>query len=273
MNINFNTLLQKIIPYAFVIFIVYMIFSIFSLFLPKSGIDFIEDSTASLRYEKYDGFYSKVASIKTVKANEKVQKKSIEKLSKYQLKAVYSTNSNGGWAVIQEKSSNKSTVLEQYQKFNGYTLTKLYKDFVIFEKNLKEFKIELPSEENISYEVQKRTPLGNENLIVSENSVRIKRNYLNTYVNDIDKVWQDIAINDIRKNGKIEGFKVQKINKNSVFGKLGLKENDIIKAINGSTLSSYADAFKVYNDINKLEYLTIEVLRNRETVELNYEID
>jgi len=270
MNINFNTLLEKITPYAFVVLFAYVLMTILFLFLPKSGIEFLDNSNVSLSYYKYDGFYSNIKS-----DTRKIEKetKNIEVLSKYQLKAVYSTSSNGGWAIIQEKGSNKSIILEQYEKFNEYTLTKLYKNYIIFEKNLEEFKIELPLNRKVKYEVETETSLGNKNLIINGNSITVKRNYLNSYVNDLGKVWKDISIKDIRKDGKIEGFKIYKVNKNSVFEKLGLKKNDIIRSINGNMLTSYADAFKTYNEINKLEYLTIEVLRNNEIVELDYEID
>ncbi|WP_072682459.1 site-2 protease family protein [Arcobacter sp. LA11] len=272
MNINFNTFLEKTVPYAFVILFAYVLMTIFSLLLPKNGIEFLDNSNISLPYQKYDGFYSNVK-MNTPKIDKKIKVKTIETLSKYQLKAVYSTSNNGGWAIIQEKSSNKSTILEQYEKFNGYTLTKLYKKYIVFEKNLEEFKIELPLDKKVAYEFKNETPQGNENIIVNEDTIKVKRNYLNSYVNNLDKVWKDIAIKDIRKAGKIDGFKIDKVNKNSVFGKLGLKQNDVIKGINGNKINSYADAFKIYNEINKLEYLTIEVLRNNEIVELDYEID
>ena len=60
---------------------------------------------------------------------------------------------------------------------------------------------------------------------------------------------------------------------NSVFEKLGLKANDVIKSINNNSLNSYADAFNVYNNIGDTKYLNIEILRNNEVMELNYEID
>ena len=72
---------------------------------------------------------------------------------------------------------------------------------------------------------------------------------------------------------KIEGFKIERINKDSAFAKLGLKEGDIIKSVNNSVLESYADAFKVYNNMENTKYLNMEILRNNEIVELNYEID
>jgi len=272
MNINFNTFLEKTIPYISIVLFVYILSSVASLFLPKSGIEFSDNSNINLSYKKYDGFYSNTKNSTPIIDNT-IQKENMQTLSKYELKAIYSTSENGGWAIVQEKSSNKSIIIGQYEKFNGYTLTRLYKNYIVFEKNLKEFKIELPLEKDVSYEVERETPLGNENVIVTENSVSVKRDYLNTYVNNLEKVWKDIAIKDIRKAGKIDGFKVSKVNKNSVFGKLGLKENDVIKGINGNRITSYADAFKIYNEINKLEYLTIEVLRNNEIVELDYEIN
>ncbi|PLY08331.1 MAG: hypothetical protein C0625_01730 [Arcobacter sp.] len=272
MNINYNTFIEKIIPYAFVILFAYVLTTIFSLFLPKSGVDFSDSSNINLRYQKYDGFYSNVR-IDTPKIDKRIETKNIETLSKYELKAVYSTENNGGWAIIQEKTSNKSTIIEQYEKFNEYTLTKLYKNHIIFEKNLKEFKIELPLDKKVSYKVENKTLSGYENVIVNEGMVKVKRNYLNSYVNNLEKVWKDIAIKDVRKAGKIDGFIIDNVNKNSVFGKLGLKKNDVIKSINGNKMTSYADAFKVYNQINKIEYLNIEVLRNNEIVELEYEID
>lgn len=273
MNLPFNTILQKLLPYIFVILGAYIITTILFLFLPKSGVDFTEESTSTLKYKKYSGFYSRVK-VSTPKIDKKIKKKNIQTLSKYQLKAVYSTTSNGGWASVEEKSSSKSTIIEQYEKFNGYTLTKLYKNYVIFEKNLKEFKLELPLDKEINYEIKRKT-VSNviENVVVNEDNIKVKRDYLNSYVNDIEKVWNNIAISDIRKNGKIDGFKINSVNKDSVFGKLGLRKNDIIKSINNQVITSYADAFKIYNEINNLDYLNIEVLRNNEIVELNYEID
>ena len=47
----------------------------------------------------------------------------------------------------------------------------------------------------------------------------------------------------------------------------------MIAIINNNSLNSYADAFNVYNNIGDTRYLNIEILRNNEVVELNYEID
>ena len=43
--------------------------------------------------------------------------------------------------------------------------------------------------------------------------------------------------------------------------------------VNDSVLSSYADAFKIYNNIGNTKYINMEILRDNEVVELNYEIN
>lgn len=274
MNLNFNTFLQKLLPYLFTSLLAYVITTITFIFLPKSGVDFVQKENTSLSYQIYDGFYLSTKVLENKESERKIVKEELQTLTKYQLKAVYSTSSNGGWIIIEEKSSKKSTILKQLEKFHGYTLAKLYKTYVIFERDSNKYKLEIPKEKNVNYEVEKKNKVSvNENIVVNGNSVSVNRNYLNSYVSNLDKVWKDIAITDIRKKGLIEGFQVNRVNKNSVFGELGLKQNDVIKSVNGTKIKSYADAFKIYNEINKLDYLTLEILRNNEIVELNYEID
>lgn len=274
MNIDINKIIQNSIPYAFAVLIAYILASAIYVYLPKSGVEYIQDETKTLEYRKYDGFYNQVTKKEVKKAQKKTAKKQ-ETLDKYILKAIYSTTKNGGWITIENKRGNKSYILSQYDELDGYILTKLYKNYVIFEKSAKEYKLEIKSKnKNLKYQVERKLDNNqSESVIVENDTVTVKREYLNSYVNDIEKVWKNIAINEIRKNGKIDGFKVGFVNKNSVFGKLGLKKGDIIKSINNNVLSSYADAFKVYNNINTTKYLNIEILRNNEMMELNYEID
>jgi len=268
MNIDFNKLIQKLIPYAFILLIAYLISTIIFILLPRNGVDFIDNSTQSLSYKKYDGFYSNA---KTIIRKKKVKQ---ETLSKYILKAIYSTTLNSGWITIENKQDNKSYILSQFEEIDGYILTKLYKNYVILEKQAKEYRLDIKQiNEKVTYNMTSNINNIKENIFVDGNSVIVKRDYINSYVNDIDKVWNDISINEIRNDNKIDGFKVVRVAKDSIFGKLGLKKNDIIKSINNNILTSYSDAFKVYNNISNTKYLNLEILRNNEILELNYEID
>ena len=87
------------------------------------------------------------------------------------------------------------------------------------------------------------------------------------------KIWKNISIHEVKKNGKINGFKVNKINQNSVFAKLGLKEGDLIIKLNNKKLDSYREALKIYKHIDDLDSVQIVVMRNNQEVELVYEIN
>lgn len=268
MNINFDLIIQKLLPYFYIFLIVYLLNSLLFFYLPKIGVDFEDTSSSNLEYKKYSGFYTNVEIIQEKEQNRNTN---VESLLKYNLKAIYSTSSNGGWITIEK--AEKSYILSLGEEIDGYVLKKLFKNYVIFEKLSKEYRVDLKQKENISYEIMNNLDDTKKEIVIKDDGAQISREYLNSYIKDVDKIWNNIGIDEVKVGEQIEGFKVSKINKESVFGKIGLKEGDIIKAINNNELKSYADAFKVYNNINNTNYLNIEILRNNEKMELNYEID
>jgi type II secretion system protein C len=271
MNINFNTLFQKSLPLIYVILFAFLLNSVIFFYLPKSGVDFVKSDSLFLDYKKY-GFYSNIKNIEK-KVDDTNSKQSVQTLAKYNLKAIYFRSNDEGWITIEEKSGDKSYILAQGEQIDGYTLFKLFKNYILFIKDNKEFKLEF--KEEIGANSSFSEPLNNQKqeIIIKNNGAIISRDYLNSYTSNIEKIWKDIAIDEIKNGNKIEGFKISKVVENSDFEKIGLKKGDVIKAINNNALNSYADALRVYNSIKDTTYLNIEVLRKNEVVELNYEIN
>lgn len=273
MNIDFNKLLQNSKPFLYVILISYFINIILFFYLPKSGATFLKDSSSNLEYKKY-GFYS---NSKKINANEKSfeqknDKPNIQSLSKYDLKGIYSTIDNKGWIIIEEKTTaNSSYVLSQGEQIDGYTLFKLFKDYVIFQKDKKEYKLEIVDKDISSLDSSKNVI--KEDIVVKNNGAVVSRDYLNSYITNLDKIWNNITISEVKNEDRIDGFKIDKVNKDSAFSKLGLKEGDVIKTVNNIQMNSHAEALKVFSEMNNIKNLNIQVLRNNELVEMNYEVN
>lgn len=265
MNINFNTLFQNFLLYLYLILLAFLIDSLIFFILPKNGVDFIKDQSLSLNYTKYN-FYS------TIKNNEikNDAKQNIQDLSNYKLKAIYYININSGWIVLEENAGNQSYILTYKEILDGYSLSKLFKNYVIFEKDKKEYKLEIKEEYSND---EKSNNISNQEIIIKNNGATVSRDYLNSYIKDIDKIWKNIEISEIKNGDKLDGFKINNINKDSVFAKIGLKKGDIIKMVNNSVLSSYSDALKVYGNVENINYINMQILRNNEAMELNYEIN
>jgi general secretion pathway protein C len=100
----------------------------------------------------------------------------------------------------------------------------------------------------------------------------LKKSIINKYTKNFDNIWKEIAIKEIKKDGKIDGFKIGNLSSKSVFKKLGLKIGDIIKSVNNITLTSYAQAFKIYENMDNITNLHIVLERNNKQMELDYEI-
>ena len=269
MNINFNKLSQNIKPFLYVILSAYFFNVVLFFYLPKNGTFYVKDSFSNLEYKKYN-FYS---GIKIDNGGKPINEKSnMQNLSKYDLKGIYSTNENKGWIIIEEKAgTNSSYVLSQNEQIDGYILFKIYKDYVIFQKDKKDYKLEILEKESLNINNTKNST--KEDIVIKNNGAIINRYYLNSYVSNLDKIWNNITINEIKNGDKIDGFKIEKINKDSAFSKLGLREGDIIKSVHNSNLSSHTEALKIFSEINNVKYLNIQVLRNNEIVEMNYEVN
>lgn len=269
MNINFNNLFQKVKPFVYIVLFAYLLGVVFLFYLPKNGADFIQNQSLFLDYKKYN-FYSNIK--KTQEETKKTEQNSnpILNLSKYELKAVYYTSPSKGWISIEDKGNNESYILKNGEQIDGYELFEIFKSYVIFKKSSKEYKLEIKEKEISNYDMNQSN---NEEINIKNNGAIVNREYLNSYLTNMEKIWNNISIKEIQNGNKIDGFKIQSINKDSAFAKLGLKEGDIIKSVNNSVLESYADAFKVYNNMENTKYLNMEILRNNEIVELNYEID
>jgi general secretion pathway protein C len=245
--------------------------------LPKSGVEVNKKQNVILKYRRFK--ISQLLKEEIVKPEPKIEikKPEYQLLSNIILKAIYNMNEQKGWIIIADKKKN-TYMLSVGENYKGYELIRVYVNYVIFKKSNKEYKLELNVGKDINFSVTKiatkKDIKDSVKIVVKDDKVSVKRSYLNSYINDFSKIWKNISIKEIKDtNGNIDGFKITKIKKNSVFAKLGLKKNDIIKSINNIQLKSYNEAFSAYKQINSIDSLNMLILRNSREMELNYEIE
>jgi general secretion pathway protein C len=179
-------------------------------------------------------------------------------------------NSRFGYAIVATKSlPNKTEIISIGERYRGYKLKRIALNFVVFEKNNKEYTLALDTTKASSktMRISSSSKIDND-----EENIAVSRNEIKFYEKKPSQIWHDISIDEIKKNGKISGFKVKHIRKNSKIAALGLQRGDIILKANGVALTSYSAAFKIYKDINKLETLSLYIQRGNTKKELIYEI-
>ena len=185
--------------------------------------------------------------------------------------------------VVTIEKLSKRVVLSKGEEFKGFKLIRATKEYAIFSKRGKEYKLEFiknkksvnRKSKSIIKEVEDtlKPKIESKNEVIDDGYTKtIKRDFLNSYMKSPKNIWKDIGINEIKSGNAITGFRVRFVRKNSGFDKLGIKRGDIILAVNGERLTSMKSAFNAYKDIKTIENLTLTVKRNNQEMELEYEI-
>ena len=290
-NITNSKLFSSLLFFLTVLFIAKLLWLLASIFiLPKSGVDYTENSKLKslyypVRLSNMKQHKAPVAVKKVPKAKPKVKKVVVSTMKDYKLLALYVS---GDSLIVTVSKGAKTKVLGRGDSFNGFKLISSGKNYALFNKEGKDFKLEL---KNIKKAKAKkrvaskavhhkrvapiaRNTASKKGIVTANNGETkvVSKGLLSSYTKDIDKVWKDIGIGEHKVNGVLTGFKVNFIKKNSDFEKLGLKRGDILTAINGQELDSYNAAFSFYKEMDSIENLTLSIKRNNQDMELEYEI-
>jgi type II secretory pathway component PulC len=89
---------------------------------------------------------------------------------------------------------------------------------------------------------------------------------------DLAKVLMQATAEPQVENGVIVGFKVSQIDDGSIYQKAGLKDEDVITAINGQELTSVAGAISLLKQLKGADHLDIEVRRGDKPLKFSIDI-
>jgi general secretion pathway protein C len=245
-------------------------------FLSAQGIEYVKPSESKALY-----YRTRFAAQKLKQERIARKKKPISDIRNIKLLAIYHSQNR---VVITVSKNNKSSVLVRGDEIDGYVLDDATAKEAIFLRNGKNYRITLieskqspQSKSSVKYvfgDKKANKAAGSASEGISEENGRtvVDKNLLRHYTKNMDDIWKNIGIKEIKEGGQIKGFKVNFVKRGSDFAKLGLKRGDVIKSINGQELNSYNSALEIYKNIDTMEDLTLTIKRGKEEMELEYEI-
>jgi general secretion pathway protein C len=108
---------------------------------------------------------------------------------------------------------------------------------------------------------------------VSPTQKVIPQAVLDDVLNNFSKVLtQARMVPNITEDNKTDGFKIFQIKPDSIYEKLGLKDNDIIKRVNGQDLDNFEKATGLFTALRNEKTISIDVVRNGTRLNWIYEI-
>ncbi|MDR1976389.1 MAG: PDZ domain-containing protein [Campylobacteraceae bacterium] len=197
-----------------------------------------------------------------------------------------------GFAVVQEGSEVK--ILKEGENLGRYKLSEIKSDGIFLTESGRQFWVGfakgtlnpappasaiigppsgatlLARDMRIEQELLASQAAGQPNM--EEYSNVIQKGELNQFLDNPDSVFKNIGFKEVVRNGKLEGFRVLSVNRNSPFAKLGLRAGDIITSFNGVQLDNYSRVLEIYNNAKTYSRVRIEVMRNNIKKDFEYEI-
>jgi general secretion pathway protein C len=108
---------------------------------------------------------------------------------------------------------------------------------------------------------------------LGENKYRVDPSVLAEAMGNFETLATQLRVTPHKgTDGKVDGFRVSAIRRNSLFDKLGLKNGDIIHTVNGQALTSAEGAMSTYQTLQSERAFTFEVTRRNQKQTLEYEV-
>jgi len=262
----------------FVLILKLLWFVVELVWLSPLDIDQEEDKSSKTLYYRVKLTPNNVAAPRVIKQPIKKIARSIKEIK---LLAIYNASNI---SVVTVEYHAKSKVLSTGDILNGFTLEGAGSNYAIFSKDNKNYKVMLSKNGKASAstssirELRKPTRKTEEKQslgeVVNEDGARIiDRSLLDHYANNMNDIYKNIGISEIKEGDRLQGFKINFVRKGTPFAKLGIQRNDVIKSINGQEIKSYNAAFSVYKNIKNVDNLSLVIMRGKEEMELEYEIN
>lgn len=102
------------------------------------------------------------------------------------------------------------------------------------------------------------------------NKIEVDSAYRDRMVKEeLQNILMQATAEPVMENGQIAGFKIYQFDDKSIFYKLGLKEGDVVKEINGVPLTNVAKTIQFLNGLREEPNISVSVSRNGQPVNMS----
>ena len=203
------------------------------------------------------------------------------------LKGVFATtNASDALAIISSSKDKDKTYHIGDKVIGGALLHAVYADRVILKRNGRLETLRLPkpkvdskafynnnsnAQTAKSMSVNRRQIAKSTRPATKPNQTQQLRKMRDTLINEPAKIWQQVRINPVMKDGKVQGYTLSH-NDQSLMTAMNIRKTDVITGVNGQSLSDPATLYDLMDNLSKEQSLELTVVRNgqEQTIQLSF---
>jgi len=106
----------------------------------------------------------------------------------------------------------------------------------------------------------------------AETKFTVQRSFVDRVLQNQAEIMRSARIVPHEENGQVIGVKLYGIRRNSLLGKLGLQNGDLLRTINGFNMSSPDTALEAYAKLRTANNLSVAVVRRGRPLTVDYDI-
>ena len=103
--------------------------------------------------------------------------------------------------------------------------------------------------------------------------IALQRAEVEDALNNVNTLMRQARIRPHFKDGKPDGLTLSRIQRNSIFTKLGLRTGDVIVGVDGQQIESVDDALKFYNSLKSSPDVQLQIRRRGQLQNIDYAIE
>ena len=197
------------------------------------------------------------------------------------LKGVFaSTNASQALAIISSSKGKDKTYHVGDKITGGVLLHAIYEDRVILKRNgqLETLRLPKPKVDSSAFykgSAQKsnlrQSRSNTSSTVPKAKQAQRLREIRDTLLKDPAKIWQQVRIAPVMKNGQIHGYTMAH-NDQKLMKALNIRQSDVITSINGQALSDPSTLYGLMDSLSKQKTLMVDLERNgqQQTIELSF---
>jgi general secretion pathway protein C len=108
---------------------------------------------------------------------------------------------------------------------------------------------------------------------ISDTKFSVKKTFVDKILQNQAAIMSSARIVPHEENGQVVGVKLYGIRRNSLLGKLGLQNGDLMRTINGFEMSSPDTALEAYARLRSASNLSVAVVRRGQPMNVQYDIE
>jgi general secretion pathway protein C len=111
----------------------------------------------------------------------------------------------------------------------------------------------------------------------SQNNVRtqrvsMRRSMINEAINDVTKLMTQVKIQPHMEDGQPDGLAISNIKPNSIFRRMGLRNGDVLKKVEGQDIRTVDDALRLYDSMKTADSVSVVIQRRGSLRNIDYTI-